>query len=132
MREIKFRAWDNCEMEMIKNPDLLILENGECYPWNKKGERSEYIFLMQFTGLKDKNGKEIYEGDIVKFDNADEVKVMWSSKEALFLGIIIKTMDEEYPTYMRFLGYDLYKNPEVIGNIYENPELLEESKSVKE
>jgi len=78
-----------------------------------------------FTGLKDKNGKEIYEGDIVKFENTPSVVVEWYQKNANFVGKIIETLKEEYPTYCSFFGFTLYRNPEVIGNIFENPELLE-------
>jgi len=81
--------------------------------------------LMQFTGVQDKNGRDIYEGDILKFKNHDNMIVEWSSKYANFVGKIIKTMKDEYPTFCAFAGYELYKNPEVIGNIHENKELIE-------
>lgn len=82
--------------------------------------------LMQSTGLKDKNGKLIYEGDIVKFNfDTDEIKavVSWDNKE--LIGFYLNTTDYFKDKYVT--DYDFYKNDyEVIGNIYENPELLEE------
>lgn len=83
--------------------------------------------LMQCTGLKDKNGKLIYEGDIVKFNfDTDEIKavVSWDDKE--LIGFYLNTTDYFKDKYVT--DYDFYKNDyEVIGNIYENIELLEVS-----
>lgn len=84
------------------------------------------IKLMQYTGLKDKNGKEIYEGDIVKFPefNGDIyiTPVAWDKSCACF-GV---SFSGKYPVSFDYLEefYTELKDIEVIGNIYENPELV--------
>lgn len=108
-REIKFRAWNNREskpeVKMIYG--VVINELGEvCMPdgdwWS--------LPLMQYTGLKDKKGRDIYEGDIVKYDN--------SKYEVLFNGgsFQLKTGSGYYAMSPQYC--------EIIGNIYENPNLL--------
>lgn len=88
--------------------------------------------LMQFTGLKDKNGKEIYEGDLVRSGNGR----IWEVKFGEF---VYSMPDQEYSGYGYYIcpnekeyqkkgNWYLYQSVEVIGNIHENPELLEESK----
>jgi hypothetical protein len=108
MREIKFRAWNSEEKTMLKPFDLSSnpkywCDNLKDYP------------LMQYTGLKDKNGVEIYEGDIIKTDTDNIVSVEYSNYYGAYLfGGFPTNQDEIYKLEI-----------EVIGNIYENPELLD-------
>lgn len=127
MREIKFRGWN--KKRMIEWESLLkCYGDGESdYDLHAIFSGDENIELMQYTGLKDKNGKEIYEGDIFPclyaFDGCTDhvMHVEWNNERSGFFPRwdyakcnqkgVTKTM------------YDLI-NLEIIGNIYENPELL--------
>lgn len=120
LRKIKFRAWHLHENKMydVYNLDLLF---GRC--WSK--ERRECLLgcdieLMQYTGLKDKNGKEIYEGDIVNYSHprTNEIIRTVTFKHGAF-GI-----EGIYEKTHIIFGNILDNHIEVIGNIYENPELL--------
>lgn len=131
MREIKFRAWNKNFKKMYKIGQI-TLEKGT---WNYEPDNREYIgmsipyqpsfVLMQYTGLKDKNGKEIYEGDIVYIKGETEIldikgKVEYSETFAQY--IITNTKNIMYEAEP--LGD--YENIEVIGNIYDNLGLLRE------
>ena len=126
MREIKFRAWDK-ENEKMMKVSSLSLENKEIAV---KENRTYHFFrmqnleLMQYTGLKDKNGKEIYEGDILFFrDENMKYIVVW--QDAAF---IIKSIEiRKYSEKMCWLD-DTEICCEIVGNIYENKKLLEENK----
>ncbi len=118
MREIKFRVW--CKYHNSFEPhDIKIGLNGEIY---HKGQYSikDHI-LLQFTGLHDKNGKEIYEGDIVVN--------WWDEKETVDEGrgfVEMRNGCFGYETKNKFF-FNIHSRLKVIGNIYENPELLKEA-----
>nr|WP_298927364.1 YopX family protein [uncultured Erythrobacter sp.] len=117
-REIKFRVWDKASNQMLDNDCLLHGDYGE---WPRivfalNGEDADYT-LMQFTGLTDKNGTEIYEGDVVElhgqlFAAVYDAPQFWLSKDG--------SPDGLEDTFYSDSGM-LY---EVVGNVYENPELL--------
>lgn len=114
MRKIKFRAWVKEKMMDVDTQEYTL----------KVINKEDLGIVMQFTGLKDKNGKEIFEGDIVKGVNNSLFEV--SFKKGCFVGCIIKVDKFEYG----LLEYHLQnlENIEVIGNIYENPEIIHTKK----
>ena len=120
MREIKFRAWylnyDTSKFEMLGWSAFFFSDASPVVgfdAWNGfPAPDDPNIILMQYTGLKDKNGKEIYEGDIVR-------KTFWNSIPCKRIDII-KIPDCYYHTFTGMQDEEF----EVIGNIYENPELL--------
>lgn len=124
----KFRAWLKKEQKMDNEIDHISWLEDELYCI---GDGITYmvlaedLVLMQSTGLKDKNGKEIFEGDILAVEADDGViilKVSWDDEHALF---VIKTKKFNEETALAELVDDNSYPFEVIGNIYENPELLE-------
>ena len=117
MREIKFRAWDKKNkvmfiVELLRIFKDAVVNHGRKYSVYQKGYVCKYeTELMQFTGLKDKNGKEIFEGDICKRPHYE------SRGEFNF---VVKMNDPR--NFTKFL-HNL-KLVEVIGNIYKNPEMI--------
>jgi len=125
MREIKFRAWDKVSKKILYQESLAILTNGKVIitapkvlDVNQKDEtyldRTGEFEIQQFTGLLDKKGKEIYEGDIIRCGdyvedagayNEWQSEVVWNNEQGMWQGI------------------DGERN-EIIGNIYSNPELI--------
>ena len=132
MRTIKFRAWDKERNQMVfKDVDFNVLAG-----FGILGQLIKHFEWQQFTGLLDKNGKEIYEGDILQFSDKRE----WYRSDLFKFWLQGKTSEEkqqwidEQPyeirevripdCYEEFSKSDLESAWEVIGNIYENSELI--------
>ena len=125
-REIKFRAWDKKKKEMWYVPDIYSVGH------LKFKKSTDDLIWLQFTGLKDKNGKgrwskEIYEGDIIEDEKGERFEIMYQKEWGAFIA------DQGELGELFFLAKDktwanndklLIKNIKVIGNIWENPELF--------
>lgn len=136
MREIKFRAWDTRKLIMsygrkpymyLTTTERLIgigcdLHHSMYHDTSRSFERE--IVLMQFTGLHDKSGKEIWEGDIVRWETEQStieiLEVAWNKVHARFE---LRSPKSKYVGWHFHIG--LADILEVIGNIYENPALRE-------
>ena len=137
MREIKFRAWLEQDSKMIqlfgfrkrgRLYDLYI--NDSAFDLHDHiVEYEEYVTLMQSTGMKDKNGKEIYEGDIVNAIAGDEYGYETGIRIVVFSGIDMGwSLPEEAGNGFGLpLNWGGYESLEVLGNIYENSELLKQT-----
>jgi uncharacterized phage protein (TIGR01671 family) len=117
-REIKFQVWDQDAKKMRTWEDINKVDQEGILCFLDMLEEDQYI-PRQFTGLRDKNGKEIYEGDILETRDDDG----WFHLRVIY--------DEECARYLFVTDDDFYAPDEldldeilVIGNIYENPELL--------
>jgi len=140
----KFRAWDKAENSIYDNPrnsrmsyfgaERFISDEGYLQFFSPNGKNplgdheQERFELMQSTGLKDKNGKEIFEGDIVKYDYGNPLKREIPNPQirevALIDGSFCLKNDEPY--YSQPINTNLSfrnKDCEIIGDIYSNPEL---------
>ena len=143
MRDIKFRCWDTENKEMLEVQELDYEDSYNGQPMIRTTMYSDYfdtedMILMQYTGLKDKNGKEIYEGDIVKF------KLYKGEEEKYFVGkveyfgssfIVDANNDSDYHVYdLDGFGIDFKYNLEdceVIGNVWEDSDLLNDNKNTE-
>lgn len=118
MREIKFRAWSKVAQQIITWNEIDAM--GKL----SKLVNSDYP-LMQYTGLKDKNDVEIYEGDIV-LDHIGTGVVEYKDKYAAFR--VNYTHDKQAKWFLDYLLHGERESIEIIGNIYQHPELLEAGK----
>lgn len=125
MREIKFRAWVKDRKEIFEVILINYVTKKVTYLFERVGdllnirhEKFNDTELMQYTGLKDKNGKEIYEGDIFHIGSKKILYVV----EWIDCGLKGRQIKNK-----SWIGLDYWKDDiEVIGNIYENPEVIKE------
>jgi hypothetical protein len=133
MREVEFRAWHKKDRKMYPVVGLAMEDGGEVVllsVFNKRAYNQipENLELMQYTGLKDKNGKKIYEGDVItRFlfgELVETAEVYWQQESCSY-----HLRNPGTHGWGNELGF--VRSPgvdcEVIGNIYENPELLKET-----
>ena len=123
----KFRAYDSGSLSRMYQPDEVMAGNGDIWIIDEDSVAGEWIVnndihLMQSTGLKDKNGKEVFVGDIIKCTRGCLHEV-YIEKE--YGGTYFGGMPAVYLKDLRE-GYAWTEHEEIIGNIYENPELLED------
>ena len=124
MRELKFRAWDKFNGEYWNSSHSKNLATFFNLIQDLKDGENE-IIIEQYTGLKDKNGKEIYEGDICKFNSGIALRKKYIYKidylAYQFCGFVLNCMNDK-----RIKIENLYSHSkiEIIGNIHQNPELL--------
>ncbi len=139
MREIKFRAWDK-KSRQLHHTGFFVTPSGSIklieYYWDKKPD----LILMQYTGIFDKNGREIYEGDIIDWVGGDNIKHKYEVKFGLWECLETEIVNHGcgYGWYADSHGTNkecpvdgfypgdgkTIRECEVIGNIHENKELL--------
>ena len=125
-REIKFRAWDKKQKKMLYGVSI-----GTIKVWDENAplishefSYSEDCVFEQYTGLKDKNGKEIYEGDIVLFFTEHFDKTTGGFDGEVEHNATVEWFNNGF-AFMDKVSYDPNIECEVIGNVHENPELLQ-------
>ena len=123
MREIKFRAWNAPLKKMEYNSLNAIGFDGRVY-YGNADITGFFENIIQYTGLKDKNGREIWEGDIRKDGWGRKFKVVYDNDLAAFYGEYINGPSESLA--------DCGPDSEYLGTVFENPDLLEAASADKE
>ena len=131
MREIKFRVWDKKNNKMFDDITGEFINEIETTVNQTLDfvKRSGMVEVMQFTGLLDKNGKEIYEGDIVEFEYLEELHQSVKLKGIFVfnedeLRYEIDVLNNEDYTCLSYTGNGTFFGFKIMGNKFENPELL--------
>nr|DAU63942.1 MAG TPA: YopX protein [Caudoviricetes sp.] len=123
----RYRAYDGGSLNRMYQPDEVMVGNGDIWIIDEDSVAGEWIVnndihLMQSTGLLDKNGKEIFEGDIVDYKGRKAV-IKWHGSYASFIYIFVDELHKRVagwsPLYLAYFHF------EVIGNKFETPEFLE-------
>lgn len=130
MEAPKFRAYDGGSLSRMYQPDEVMVGNGNIWIIDEDSVAGEWIVnndihLMQSTGLVDKNGKEIFEGDVVR-----QVRTQPTTENETIIGVVtmiegawlIMNDNEQLASYL----WSETDENEIISNIYENPEFLED------
>lgn len=128
MREIKFRIWVKDRKEIFEVVLINYVSKKVTYILEKIGHllsirdaKFNDIEFMQYSGLKDKNNKEIYEGDVLSNGNDEKpYKVIFEN------GSFRAEFEGDFEEYSFYLIDIVAQHCEIVGNIYENPELLKE------
>lgn len=126
----KFRAWDSSSYKRMYQPDEVMVGNGDIWIIDEDSCDNEWIVnndlhLMQSTGVFDDECREIFEGDILGVESDEgtlNVNVFWDEEHALFM--FESKQHNEKEALAELLEDNSYPF-EILGNIYENPELLE-------
>ena len=124
----KFRAYDGGSLNRMYQPDEVMVGNGDIWIIDEDSVAGEWIVnndihLMQSTGLFDKKGVEIFEGDIVDYKGRKAV-IKWHGSYASFIYRFVDELQKRNTEWKPL--YLAYMKCEIIGNIYEDRELLEE------
>jgi uncharacterized phage protein (TIGR01671 family) len=129
MRVPKFRAWLKPEQQMVDVYEMTFINDGiTILSYDMDFYTDDEFKLMQFTGLKDVHGKEIYEGDIINYKygrhTSTQFVVKYDEFQATF--VVVDNHNDLVYTFRELADYIQLNSLEVIGNIYENPDLLGE------